>query len=172
VDRTEKAGLVEELNGIFTDSSTVVVTHYSGLSVAQLTQLRRQMEEAGAAFKVIKNRLAKRALEGSDKSQLSDILTGPVGIAYSQDPVAPAKVASKFAKENDKLVIIGGMMDTTVLDEAGVKALADLPSLDELRSKIVGLVQAPATKVARVTQAPAAQLARVFAAYAEKGEAA
>lgn len=172
MDRAQKAEQVEALHAIFTGASSLVVSHYAGLTVAQMTELRIKAAESGARFKVIKNRLAKRALEGTSKLPISDLLTGPVGIAYSEDPVAAPKVAVEFAKKNEKLVILGGMMDETVLDVDGVKALATLPSLDELRGKIVGLLNAPATKVAGVLQAPAGQLARVLGAYASKDEAA
>jgi large subunit ribosomal protein L10 len=172
VNRAQKAELVAELNKVFQDAESVVVTHYSGLSVAEVTDLRRKMSEAGASFKVAKNRLARLALEGTEYGSLSDMLTGPTAIAYSSDPVAAAKVAVDFAKGNEKLVIVGGAMGATALDADGVKALASMPSLDELRGKLVGLIQAPATKVAGVVQAPAGQLARVLGAYAQQGEAA
>lgn len=172
MNRAQKAELVAELNKVFQDAESVVVTHYSGLSVAEVTDLRRKMSEAGASFKVAKNRLARLALEGTEYGSLSDMLTGPTAIAYSSDPVAAAKVAVDFAKGNEKLVIVGGAMGATALDADGVKALASMPSLDELRGKLVGLIQAPATKVAGVVQAPAGQLARVLGAYAQQGEAA
>jgi large subunit ribosomal protein L10 len=149
----------------------VVVTRNLGMTVAQSTVLRQKMREAGATYKVTKNRLAKIAIEGTDYAGISDLLTGPVGLATSSDPVTAAKIAVEFAKTNDKLEIIGGGMGTQVLDAEGIKALASLPSLDELRAKIIGLVQAPATKLATVVQAPASKLARVFNAYAEKDAA-
>jgi large subunit ribosomal protein L10 len=157
---------------MFANSGVVVVTHYSGLTVAEMTDLRGRMREVGASFKVTKNRLAKRALTDTDKAPLTDFFTGPTAIAYSEDPVAAPKVAAKFAKENEKLVILGGMMGETLLDVNGVKALAELPSLDELRAKLVGMISTPATRIAMVTSAPAGQLARVLNAYAQKGEAA
>jgi large subunit ribosomal protein L10 len=172
VDRAEKADLVSTLNGVFSDTSVVVVAHYSGLTVADMQKLRAQMKQAGATVKVTKNRLAKIALEGTDVVSIAPLLKGPTLLAYSSDPVSAAKVAVDFAKGNEKLVILGGAMGTTSLDPNGVKALASLPSLDELRAKIVGLVQAPATKLAQLTNAPAAKLARVFGAYAKKDEAA
>ena len=172
MDRAEKKAAIESLNGVFKASNVVVVAHYSGLTVAQMQQLRRQMRQAGAAVKVAKNRLAKIALEGTDVASISDLMTGPTLIAYSSDPVAAAKVAVDFAKGNEKLVILGGAMGRTALNPDGVKALAIMPSLDELRAKLVGLVQAPATKVAQVVNAPAAKLARVFGAYAKRDEAA
>jgi len=172
VDRATKKEFVTTLNGIFKDTSVVVVAHYSGLTVPQLQKLRKQMQEAGAHVKVAKNRLAKIALEGTDVASVASLMKGPTLIAYSSDPVAAPKVATDFAKANEKLVILGGAMGKTALDPNGVKALASLPSLDELRAKIVGLVQAPATKIARVVSAPASKLARVVQAYAKKSEAA
>ncbi|ODU21330.1 MAG: 50S ribosomal protein L10 [Sphingomonas sp. SCN 67-18] len=171
MDRLQKSDLVAELNRSFSETSVVVVTRNLGLTVAQSTELRTKMRDAGASIKVAKNRLAKIAIEGTPYVSISDLLTGPTAIATSSDPVAAAKVAVEFAKSNDKFEIVGGAMGDTVLDVNGVKALAALPSLDELRAKIVGLVQAPATKVARVVQAPAAQLARIFGAYAAKDAA-
>jgi large subunit ribosomal protein L10 len=168
MDRAEKAAAVAELKQTFSEVGVVVVTRNLGLTVAQSTQLRTKMREAGAAYKVSKNKLASIALDGTDYNSLSDMLTGPVGLASSIDPVAAAKVVVDFAKTNDKFEIVGGAMGTTKLDVAGVQALATMPSLDELRAKIVGLIVAPATKLATITQAPAAQLARVLAAYAEK----
>ena len=168
MDRAEKAAAVAELNRNFSEVGVVVVTRNLGLTVAQSTQLRTKMREAGAAYKVSKNKLAKIALDGTDYGSLGDLLTGPVGLATSVDPVAAAKVVVDFAKTTDKLEIVGGAMGATKLDVEGVKALATMPSLDELRAKIVGLIVAPATKLATITQAPAAQIARVLAAYSEK----
>ena len=172
VDRAEKKAAIATLNGVFKASNVVVVAHYSGLTVAQMQNLRKQMKQAGAAVKVAKNRLAKIALEGTDVASISGLMKGPTLIAYSSDPVAAPKVAVDFAKVNEKLVILGGAMGATALNVDGVKALATLPSLDELRAKLVGLIQAPATKVAQLVNAPAAKLARVFGAYAKTGEAA
>ena len=172
MDRAAKADLVATLNGVFSNTSVVVVAHYSGLTVADMQKLRTQMKQAGATVKVAKNRLAKIALEGTDVASITDLLRGPTLIAYSSDPVAAPKVAVDFAKGNEKLVILGGAMGKTALDPNGVKALATLPSLDELRGKLVGLIQAPATKLAQLANAPAAKLARVFGAYAKTGEAA
>jgi large subunit ribosomal protein L10 len=172
MDRTEKAELVATLQDVFRSTGVVVVCHYSGLTVAQMSALRRQMRAAGASVKVAKNRLAKIALEGTDIASIAALLKGPTLLAYSGDPVVAPKVATDFAKANENLVILGGAMGTTALDSNGVKALASLPSLDELRAKLVGLVQAPATKIAQVVNAPAAKVARVFAAYAKTGEAA
>jgi large subunit ribosomal protein L10 len=171
MDRAQKTEAVAELNRTFGEVGVVVVTRNLGLTVAQSTELRIKMREAGATFKVSKNKLAKIALQDTDYAGLSDLLTGPVGLATSTDPVAAAKVVSDFAKTNDKLEIVGGGMGATVLDVKGVNALASLPSLDELRAKIVGLVQAPATKLAQLSNAPAAKLARVFGAYAAKDAA-
>ena len=168
MDRAQKAAAVADLKQTFSEVGVVVVTRNLGLTVAQSTQLRTKMREAGATYKVSKNKLAKIALDGTDYLSLGDMFTGPVGLASSIDPVAAAKVVVDFAKTNDKLEIVGGAMGATALDVNGVKALATMPSLDELRAKIVGLLVAPATKLATITQAPAAQLARVLSAYAEK----
>ena len=168
MDRSQKADLVTELKNVFSETSVVVVTRNLGLTVAQSTDLRLKMRDAGAQFKVAKNRLALIALEGSKYSPIGYLLTGPTALATSVDPVAAAKVAVDFAKTNDRLEIVGGAMGDTMLDADGIKALAALPSLDELRARIVGLVQAPATKIARTVAEPGAQLARVFGAYAAK----
>lgn len=168
MDRSQKTEAVAELNRTFKEVGVVVVTRNLGMTVAQSTELRTKMRDAGASYKVAKNRLAKIALEGTDYGSLADLLTGPTALATSADPVAAAKAVVDFAKTNDKIEIVGGAMGSTVLDAEGVKALASLPSLDELRGKIVGLIAAPATKLATVTQAPAAQLARVFGAYGAK----
>jgi large subunit ribosomal protein L10 len=168
MDRSQKADVVEELKRVFSETSVVVVTRNLGLSVAQSTDLRLKMRDAGAQFKVTKNRLALIALEGSRYQPIGDLLTGPTALATSTDPVAAAKIAVDFAKTNDRFEIVGGAMGDTVLDVNGIKALAALPSLDELRARIVGLVQAPATKIARTVSEPGAQLARIFAAYGAK----
>ncbi|NBU78153.1 MAG: 50S ribosomal protein L10 [Sphingomonadaceae bacterium] len=168
MDRAQKADAVAELKSVFNEVGVVVVTRNLGLTVAQSTALRTKMREAGASYKVAKNRLAKLASQDTDYAGISDLLTGPTALATSIDPVAAAKIVVEFAKTNDKLEIVGGSMGSQVLDADGVKALASLPSLDELRAKLVGLVQAPATKVAQVVGAPAAQLARVFGAYGAK----
>ena len=172
MDRAKKEQLVVELNQTFADATLVVVTHQSGLTVTESTDLRRRMREAGASYKVTKNRLVKLALVGTPYEAIADLFEGPTAIAYSADPVAAARVAVNFSKENDKLVVIGSAMSENRLDEAGVKALAMLPSLDELRSSLIGLLNAPATKIAGVLQAPAGQLARVLSAHAEQEEAA
>ena len=168
MDRSQKTDAVAELNRTFNEVGVVVVTRNLGMTVAQSTALRNKMREAGASYKVSKNRLARIAAEGTPYAVLSDLLTGPTALATSTDPVAAARVINDFAKTNDKLEIVGGAMGGQVLDANGVKALASLPSLDELRAKLVGLLVAPATKIATITQAPAAQLARVLAAYSEK----
>jgi large subunit ribosomal protein L10 len=172
VDRAQKEELVDHLHGVFENASCVVVTHYTGLTVGELGELRGQMREAGAMFKVTKNRLTRRALEGTKFENIVDLFSGPTAIAYSDDVVAPAKVAVNFAKTNDKLVVIGGAMGEQVLDVNGVKALSQLPSLDEIRANLVGLLSTPATRVAGVLQAPAGQIARVLSAKAEQDEAA
>jgi large subunit ribosomal protein L10 len=168
MDRSQKADLVAELKNVFTETSVVVITRNLGLTVAQSTDLRLKMRDAGAQFKVAKNRLALIALEGTKYGPIGELLTGPTALATSFDPVAAAKVAVEFAKTNDRLEIVGGAMGDTVLDVAGIKALAELPSLDQLRGTLVGLIQAPATKIARVVLEPAAMLARVTGAYAAK----
>ena len=172
MDRAAKSELVSTLGDVFENTGVVVVAHYSGLTVADMQKLRAQMKQAGASVKVAKNRLARIALEGKAVASIAPLLKGPTLLAYSNDPVAAPKVAVDFAKGNDKLVILGGAMGQTSLNMDGVKALASLPSLDELRARIVGLVQAPATKIAQLTTAPAAKLARVFGAYATRDEAA
>ena len=172
MDRAAKRELVSTLNGVFSTTSVVVVAHYKGLTVADMQKLRAQMKQAGAAVKVAKNRLAKIALEGTDVASISGLMKGPTLIAYSSDPVAAPKVAVDFAKVNEKLVILGGAMGATALNPDGVKALASLPSLDELRAKLLGLLVAPATKIAQLANAPAAKVASVIQAYASKGEAA
>jgi large subunit ribosomal protein L10 len=168
MDRSQKADAVAELNRTFNEVGVVVITRNLGMTVKQSTELRNKMRAAGASYKVSKNKLAKIATEGTDYSVIADLLTGPTALATSTDPVAAAKVVVEFAKTNEKLEIVGGAMGAQLLDAEGVKALATMPSLDELRAKILGLIVAPATKLATITQAPAAQLARVLSAYAEK----
>ena len=172
MDRAAKQELVSQLHEVFQNTGVVVVTHYAGLSVAQMTDYRNRMREVGGKVKVAKNRLAKIALKDTDCVGISDLLTGPTCLAYSDDPVSAAKVAVDYAKGNDNLVILGGAMGTTVLDPNGVKALASLPSLDELRGKLVGLIQAPMAKIVRVVNEPGAQMARVIQAKAAQEEAA
>ncbi len=171
MDRSQKTDAVAQLNAVFNEVGVVVVTRNLGMTVEQSTQLRNKMREAGASYKVAKNRLAKLALKDTDYVGLEEYLSGPTALAWSEDPVAAAKAAVEFAKSNDKLEIVGGSMGTQVLDEAGIKSLASMPSLDELRGTIVGLVNAPATKIARVVNEPAAKLARVFGAYGAKDAA-
>jgi len=171
MDRAQKSEQVAALNATLSEVGVVVVTRNLGLTVAQSMALRGKMREAGASFKVTKNRLVRIAAEGTPYTSLSSLLTGPCGLATSKDPVAAAKVAVEFAKTNDKFEIVGGAMGDTLLDADGIKALATLPSLDELRAKMLGLIQAPATKLVQIIQAPAGQLARVFNAYAEKDAA-
>lgn len=168
MDRAAKAEQVTELNGVFKAARSVVVAQYAGLTVAQMQTLRRQARQSGTAVKVAKNRLARIALEGTDAAPIGPLLKGPTLIAYSSDPVAASKVSVDFAKAHEKFVILGGVMGKTQLDPDGVKALASLPSLDELRSKLVGLLKAPATKIAQVVNAPASKVARVVQAYASK----
>jgi large subunit ribosomal protein L10 len=172
VERAAKKDAVVALQEVFKTTSVAVVAHYSGLTVAQMQNLRKQMRQAGASVKVSKNRLAKIALEGTDVAGIGPLLKGPTVIATSNDPVAAPKVAIDFAKANEQFVVLGGSMGKTVLNVDGVKALASLPSLDELRAKLVGLLVAPATKIAQLSNAPAAKLARVIQAHASKGEAA
>jgi len=168
VDRSHKEALVTSLHDQLSETVCVVITHQTGLTVAEVTELRRQMRAAGASFKVTKNRLARIALTGTKFERLSSLFTGPTAIAFSQDPVAAAKVAVEFANKNDKVSIVGGSLGDQQLDAAGVKALATMPSLDQLRGKLLGLLQTPATRIAGVLQAPAAQVARVLDAYARK----
>lgn len=172
MDRAEKRELVGTLNTAFKDAGVIVVAHYQGLTVAELQAYRARIREAGGKVKVAKNRLAKLALQGTDAAHIADLFTGPTVVAYSADPVAASKATVDYARTNDKLVILGGALGTTNLDADGVKALASMPSLDELRAKLVGLIQTPATRIAGVLQAPGSQLARVFQAYAKKDEAA
>ena len=171
MDRSQKAESVAQLNATFNEVGVVVVTRNLGLSVAQSTDLRSKMRDAGATYKVAKNRLAKLAIKDTDYSGLDEFLSGPTALATSVDPVAAAKAVVDFAKTNPKLEIVGGSMGGTLLDETGIKALASLPSLDQLRATLVGLVNAPATKIAQLSTAPAAKLARVFGAYAAKDAA-
>jgi large subunit ribosomal protein L10 len=172
LERAEKREVVTALHDVFAKTGVVVVAHYAGLTVAQMTRLRSDMRDAGGQVKVAKNRLVKLALEGTDAKGIADLLKGPTCLAYSVDPVAAPKVAVKFAKGHEKFVILGGAMGAAVLDAKGVNALADLPSLDELRGQLIGLIQAPASKIARTLNEPGAQLARVFGAYGNKDQAA
>jgi large subunit ribosomal protein L10 len=171
MDRAQKSEQISGLAKTLSETSVIVVARNHGLSVAQATDLRNKMRQAGASFKVTKNRLARIALEGTPYQPLGDLLTGPIGFATSTDPVAAAKVAVDFAKTTDKFEIVGGAMGATVLDVDGVKALAALPSLDALRATLIGLINSPATKLAQLVNAPAGKLARVFGAYATKDAA-
>ncbi|ODU67173.1 MAG: 50S ribosomal protein L10 [Novosphingobium sp. SCN 66-18] len=168
MDRSQKAESVAFLNSVFSEAGAVVITRNLGMTVAQSTALRTKIREAGATYKVAKNRLAKLAVAGTDYEGIGDFFTGPTAIAASADPVAAAKAVIEFAKTTDKIEIVGGAMGGQILDAEGVKALASMPSLDELRAKLIGLVQAPATKIAQLATAPAAKLARVFGAYAKE----
>lgn len=170
MDRTQKEEQVSSLRETFEGAELVVVTHYSGLTVAEMGELRGQMREAGASFKVTKNRLTKLALAGTKFEGLSEMFSGPTAIAYSSDPVSAAKASVNFSKSNEKLVVLGGAMGEESLDVNSIKALATLPSLDELRAKLVALISTPATRIAGVLQAPAGQVARVIGAHAQAGE--
>ena len=170
MDRTEKREFVTELNQALAATSMVVVTRNAGLTVAEVTDLRRKMGAAGATYKVAKNRLTNLALDGTPFGGIKSMLTGPIALAYATDPVAVAKTAVEFAKTNDKFVLVGGSLGSQMLNADGIKALAELPSLDELRARLVGMISTPATRIAGVLQAPAGQLARVFGAYAKKDE--
>jgi large subunit ribosomal protein L10 len=168
VDRAQKQQLTATLHRDLADTVCVVITHQTGLTVGEVTQLRRQMRSAGASYRVTKNRLVRRALEGTPFAALAPLFTGPTAIAFSRDPVAAAKAAVEYANRNTKLTIVGGGLGGQTLDQAAVRALAILPSLDALRGRIIGLLNAPATKLAVLLQTPGGQLARVLAAYAEK----
>jgi len=168
LDRSQKAKLIDQLNKTFQASELVIVTKQGGLTVAEITDLRRQMRAAGAGFKIAKNRLTRRALDGTKFGSISPLLKGPTAIAYSRDPVAAAKVAVEFSKKNEKLQVLGGSLGERSLDVAGVKALASLPSLAEVRAKFLGLIGTPATRLATVIGQPAAGLARVVKAHADK----
>jgi large subunit ribosomal protein L10 len=163
---------VTALNTVFQDTGVVVVAHYAGMTVDQMTDYRQRIKEAGGKVKVAKNRLAKLALKDTTYEPITDLFKGPTCLAYSEDPIAAAKITVAYAKGNDKLVILGGAMGETVLDVNAIKALAELPSLDELRATLIGLLNAPATKVVRTIKEPGAKLARVIQAKASQGEAA
>jgi len=172
VDRAAKRELVTSLNTVLKDTGLVVVAHYAGMTVAQLTDYRQKVKEAGGKVKVAKNRLAKLAVKDTTYEAISDLFKGQTCVAYSEDPIAAARASVAYAKGNDKLVILGGAMGATVLNANDVKALAELPSLDELRATLIGLLNAPATKIARTVKEPGAQLARVVHAMASQSEAA
>ena len=172
MERAEKREFVASFGEVLKGAGVVVVAHYAGLSVADMTAYRSKVREAGGSVRVAKNRLVKLALQGTDIEHITDLFSGPTVIAYSDDPVAAAKATMDFAKTQEKLVVLGGALGTTNLDANGVKALADMPSLDELRAKLVGMISTPATRIAQVVNAPAGQIARVVGAYAAKDEAA
>jgi large subunit ribosomal protein L10 len=171
MDRAQKAESIEALKGVFATSGAVVVTHYLGLTVAEMTDLRGRLRKEGAQIKVVKNRLAQKALDGQAGDAGQELFKGPVAIAFGPDPVSAAKVVTQYAKDNEKFAVVGGLLGQQVLSQDAIKSLATLPSLDQIRAQLIGLIQAPATKVAGVLQAPAAQLARVFNAYATKDAA-
>ncbi len=168
MDRKEKAAFIDALNAVFADTSFVLVGRNAGLTVADVSDLRRRMRAAGATYKVAKNRLALRALDGTTFDGIAPLLKGPTALAWSKDPVAVAKTAIEFARTNDKFVILGGALGRQTLNADGVKALAELPSLETLRAQLLGLIQTPATRIAGVLQAPGGQVARVLAAFAKK----
>jgi len=168
LDRAQKSEFVAEMKDVLSGTGSIVVAHYAGLSVADMTTLRSEMRAAGGTVKVAKNRLVKLALEGTEVDHMKDLFSGPTLFAYAEDPVAAPKVASEFAKKNEKLVILGGAMGATNLDQNGVKSLASLPSLDELRGKLIGMITTPAQRIAMITKAPAGQVARVVGAYSSK----
>jgi large subunit ribosomal protein L10 len=172
MNRTEKTAFIDDLNTKVAASTVVLVAHYKGLTVAEITDLRVKARNAGAGFKVTKNKLTQLALKGTLFEQLSSKFIGPTAIAYSSDPVAAAKILADFAKANEKLVLLGGAFGETLLDAQGVVALSKMPSLDELRAKIIGLISAPAQRIASILQAPGGQVARVIGAHSRKGEAA
>lgn len=172
MDRTEKINWVASLKQVFEESALIVVTHYSGLTVAQMTELRGQMRAAGASFKVTKNRLTRLALKETDFKHLSSLFSGPTAIAYSVDPVAAAKVAVNFSKENNNLQVLGGAFNGQMLDVKAITALAKLPSLDELRGNLVAMINTPATRIAGILKVPVSQVARVIGAYGARDEAA
>jgi large subunit ribosomal protein L10 len=172
VERAEKREFVTSMNEAFSNAGAVVVAHYSGLTVSEISAFRAKVKEAGGQVKVAKNRLAKLALQGTEAEHISGLFEGQTLVVMSEDPVAAPKASVEFSKSNEKLVILGGAMGATNLDVNGVRALAELPSLDELRAKIVGMVSTPATRIATIMNAPASQLARVFGAYSQKDEAA
>jgi large subunit ribosomal protein L10 len=171
MNRTQKQEWIESVNSNVKDAGILLVAHYKGLTVAEMTNLRVAVRKTGAGFKVTKNLLAKRAIAGTQYEKLSHLFKGPTAVAYATDPVSAAKALAEFAKKNEKLVLVGGAFGETILDKAAIQQLATLPSLDELRAKIIALLQTPATRIAGVLQAPAGQLARVFGAYATKDAA-
>jgi len=171
LDRTEKREFVAELAAVFAETSFVVVAQNKGMTVAEVTELRRRMRAAGASYKVAKNRLATLALEGTRFDGIKPLLKGPTALAWSRDPVAVAKTAVEFARTNDKFVVLGGALGTQMLNADGIKALSELPSLETLRAGLLGMLQTPATRIAGVLAAPGGQIARVLAAFADKNGA-
>jgi large subunit ribosomal protein L10 len=169
--RAEKAHVIDELSTVFGETGVVVVTHYKGLTVAEISDLRARTRAAGASFRVTKNRLAQRALDGTPFAAMSALFKGPTAIAFSKDPTAAPKIVAEFAKKNDKLQIVGGGLSGTLLDAASVRALAELPSIDALRAKLIGLLNAPASRLVGLLQAPGGQVARALAARAEQADA-
>ena len=169
--RAEKAQVIDELSAVFDEAGVVVITHYKGLTVAELSDLRARSRAAGATFRVTKNKLAQRALDGTPFAAVSDLFKGPTAIAFSRDPTSAPKIVAEFARKNEKLQIVGGGLAGTLLDAASVRALAELPSLDELRGKLIGLLNAPASRLVGLLQAPGGQVARVLAARAEQSDA-
>lgn len=172
MERAEKAELITSLQASFSEAGSIVVAQNTGLTVADLETLRRQMKEAGGSIKVAKNRLAKIALKDTDTADISSLFVGPTVVAYAKDPMTAPKVAAAFADKNQKFVVLGGAMGKTGLDANNVKALATMPSLDQLRATLAGMLKQPATRIASVVQAPGGQIARVLAAYADKSNAA
>ena len=172
MDRAQKEKLVDELGQIFESSGVVVVSHYAGLTVAEMQDLRARMREAGGSVRVAKNRLAKIALEGKPCASIADLLSGMTVLSYSEDPVAAAKVAEAYAKDNEKFVILGGAMGETALDRAGVKAVSEMPSREELIASIVGCIGAPAANIAGAIGAPASNIASILSTIEERAEAA
>jgi large subunit ribosomal protein L10 len=168
VDRAQKEKVVEELGQIFESSGVVVVAQYTGLTVAEMQVLRARMRDAGGAVRVAKNKLAKIALEGKPCESMSPLLTGMTVLAYSEDPVAAAKVVEDYAKENQKLVVLGGAMGGTALDAAGVKAVASMPSREELIAQIVSCIGAPAANIAGAIGAPASNIASILTTLEER----
>ena len=171
MDRAQKEKVVEELGQIFESSGVVVVAHYEGMTVAEMQDLRAKMREAGGSVRVAKNRLAKIALQGQPCESIADYLTGMTVLSYSEDPVAAAKVIDEYAKGNDKLVILGGAMGDTALDPEGVKAVAKMPSREELIASIVGCIGAPAANLAGAIGAPASNIASILSTIEEKAAA-
>ncbi len=169
MNRAQKQVWIDQTNADVAKSAIVIVAHYKGLTVAEITQLRRNVRAAGAGFKVTKNKLAQRAIKGTAYEKVTDLFKGPTAIAYANEPASAAKALSEFAKKNDKLQLVGGAFGDVILDKKAIQQLASLPSLNELRATILCMLNTPATRIAGVLQAPAAQLARVFGAYAKKG---